>query len=141
MHAVWLHLFRYSLSTVHFSVTLLEISYARHYTAWLEQNRCSWKSVLPCHLCFLFSQPEEVKEQNYFLKKIPALDQKKQSLECISIMYLNQMLTRVFSFLKSNGAHPRGNTNHLTLPLGQWKIVACRCRLVDHMWVSVGDCV
>lgn len=88
-----------------------------------------------------FSQPEEVKEQNYFLKKIPALDQKKQSLECISIMYLNQMLTRVFSFLKSNGAHPRGNTNHLTLPLGQWKIVACRCRLVDHMWVSVGDCV
>ncbi|OWK00806.1 hypothetical protein Celaphus_00016486 [Cervus elaphus hippelaphus] len=35
----------------------------------------------------------------------------------------------------SNGAHPRGNTNHLTLPLGQWEIVACRCRLIDHMWV------
>lgn len=59
-----------------------------------------------------FPPPEKVEDlvdQNDVKKKkkIQLFNRRKQGLECISIMYFNQMLTRVFSSLKSNDACPR----------------------------------
>ena len=43
-------------------------------------------------------------------KRFQLFGPKKYCLDCISIMYLNQMITSVFCFLKSSDACPRGNT-------------------------------
>lgn len=83
-----------------------------------------------CYSCFFFFFSSKYRgRQMMRLWKIgfQRFDQRKQYLECISIMHHTQMLTRLFSFLKTNEACPRRTFNHPTPPLGLWKTATCKC--------------
>lgn len=83
--------------------------------ACLKQNRCLPKRYvsLPFVISFFPNKGGYMLGRSKLLKKkkrFQLFGPKKHCLDCISIMYLNQMITRVFCFLKSSDTCPRGNT-------------------------------